>query len=238
MNRILMTAAVTGATCAVALGGSPNNHVVDFESGAEGWDAAGAFIDGGTGNPLPALHVINPDTFGLDLRNSTSPAFTGDYGAKGPVTLSVDMKVNDISFFGTPVSREFIVELRDFDTAQGGAPWASVWASAGFYSASPDWVTLTFDVVDPNSADLPAGWNGAGAEDPNTFEPILPPGVTYADVLSGVDEIAFTTFVPGFFFGFTAFDVEFDNVTIKPIPAPGAGALLLAATPLALRRRR
>lgn len=209
-----MSALVGLAAVHAALAGGT---VVDFENGPEGWNAAGAFIDGGDGNPLPSFHVVL-NNFGIDIRNSSDPAFIGDFGAKGPVTIAVDLKVNAIAFFGQPVSREFIIELRDFDTAQGGAPWASVWSSAGFYSADPEWTTLTFDVPDPDSTELPSGWNGAGAEDPDTFEPILPPGVTYADVLSGVDEIAITTFVPGFFFGFTDFDVQVDNITITPSP--------------------
>ena len=55
-----------------------------------------------------------------------------------------------------------------------------------------------------------------GDEDPVTFEPILPAGRSWTDVLAGVDRIEFTTFVPGFFFGFTNFDLSIDNVSIAP----------------------
>jgi hypothetical protein len=64
---------------------------------------------------------------------------------------------------------------------------------------------------------LPSGWGGTGAEDPDTFEPILPPNVTFAEVLSGVDVAVFTTLQPGFFFGFTDFDLRLDNITIARI---------------------
>ena len=62
---------------------------------------------------------------------------------------------------------------------------------------------------------MPAGWGGYGAEDPNTFEPILPEGVTFADVMASVDELAFTTYEPGWFYGPTVFDVRIDNLRIE-----------------------
>ena len=65
------------------------------------------------------------------------------------------------------------------------------------------------------------GWGGTGAEDPVTYEPILPPGVTFADVLAGVDRMVFTTLQPGFFYGFTDFDLRIDNITaIREAPDP------------------
>ena len=75
----------------------------------------------------------------------------------------------------------------------------------------PGTYSVTFT---PSSTDLPQGWGGYGAEDPVTFEPILPPGVTYADVMASTDELAFTTYEPGWFFGFTVFDVRYDNVFV------------------------
>ena len=46
-------------------------------------------------------------------------------------------------------------------------------------------------------------------------EPILPEGVTFADVMATVDEVAFTTFEPGWFYGPTVFDVRIDNLRIE-----------------------
>jgi hypothetical protein len=82
----------------------------------------------------------------------------------------------------------------------------------------PGWHTYSVDVLDPTASDLPDGWGGTGDEDPVTFEPRLPPGRTFASVLASVDEIHFTTFVPGYFYGFTNFDMQVDNVGWLPLP--------------------
>ena len=72
--------------------------------------------------------------------------------------------------------------------------------------------------LEPRGADRRQGvavGMAAPADDaPRSFQPILPPGVTFADVMASVDELAFTTVEPGFFYGFADFDVRFDNLFI------------------------
>ena len=96
-------------------------------------------------------------------------------------------------------------------------------------------------IADTHAAALPAGWGGYGAET-EFGEPILPAGTTFADVLRGVDEITFTTAVPGWFYGFTYFDVSLDNIGVSAVPEPATWALqglgLAALLPLLRRRRR
>ncbi len=94
---------------------------------------------------------------------------------------------------------------------------------------------MTID--DPNATDMPAGWGGYGDEDPNTYEPKLPDGVTFADILAGYDEIVFTTFEPGYFFSDSDFEVRLDNLFISTVPAP-ASVTLLGLGALVSRRRR
>jgi len=194
-----------------------------FDQGLEGWSISGrTTIDAAGGNPGANLHGILVDVFGADTRNRTNTDFLGDYNRfGGSIELSIDIKVNSIDFFGSPVPRELVVDLRDFENPNG-LPWTSAWYSLGELDSTINnqWTTYSIIIEDTASLELPTGWGGSGDEDPNTFEPILPEGRTFASVLESIDEITFTTFVPGFFFGFTNFDIQVDNITIRAIGSP------------------
>lgn len=194
-----------------------------FDNGLEGWSISGRTdIDPTGGFPGANLHGILIDVFGADTRNRTNANFLGDYNRfGGAIELSIDIKVNSIDFLGSEVPRELVVDLRDFDEPNGFT-WASVWFSLGVLNTDPlgGWITYSIIIDDTTSLELPAGWRGSGAEDPNTFEPILPEGRTFASVLESVDEITFTTFVPGYFFGFTNFDIQVDNITVRSLGNP------------------
>lgn len=232
------------AALAVAgMAGMANAAVVTFDSGTEGWEGpqgqgGSSFIDNADGNPANSYRTVF-NNFGIDFRNSTNPAFVGDYSAAPSVTLSLDVKARQVEFFFQPVTRTMIVELRSFTLAQGTPyPWVSVWYPLGDLQGGLDWTNWGVTISDTGSATLPAGWGGYGDEDPNTFEPRLPVGVTFADVLANVEEVAFSTYVPGWFFGFTDFDVSVDNIAINAVPAPGAASGLVIGGLAALRRRR
>lgn len=191
----------------------------DFSSGANGWSGPGGIggattieLDGGNDGAY-MLTVFND--FGITFRNNTNTDYLGDYTSADLITVSIDVRVDYLNFFGQDVSRPWLLELRDFDTAQGGYPWTSAWFLFDDISQSQNSEWTTYSVTfDPNSMDLPPGWGGYGAEDPDTFEPILPEGVAFSDVLSGVDEMVFTTLQPGFFFSFTDHTIGIDNITI------------------------
>ncbi len=216
LHRILASALVLSLASSAAV--AQDDAVVGFDAGANGWSINGinTILPTG-GNPDHRVRYPDPiDTFGIAARNNSNTAFLGNYAAKGDVTLSIDFLVDTIHFFGTPAPRELVVMLYDDDNVSGNP--AQVWKSLGVLDGQGmPWSTFSADVIDATSATIPAGWNGAGWEDPMTFEPILPPGATWANVLSGIDRIEFTTFVPGFFFGFTHFDVSIDNVSITSI---------------------
>ena len=72
---------------------------------------------------------------------------------------------------------------------------------------------------------------------PDTFEPILPPGATFATVLASVDEFQVTTFVPGFFFGNATYDARFDNIFVT-VPEPTCGWMVALMGGLVLVRGR
>ncbi len=203
----------------VLTGAASADTLTTFDAGADGWvgptGGGGATTVPSTGgNPTANMRTVFND-FGITFRNSTDPEFVVDYTQDGTVTIRIDVRVQDISFFGSPVSRPWLVELRDLDNPPGGFPWVSVWFKFADISASQhgSWTTFSVTIADTSATALPAGWGGYGAED-MFGSPMLPPGRTFTDVLAGVDEVAFTTLEPGFFFGFTDFDVRIDNIGV------------------------
>ena len=113
-------------------------------------------------------------------------------------------KLTPLSSSCSEVPRDLGVLVFDRDIDGPSGP-AGLWFPLGVISLedTPDWTTLSVNVEDPTQTELPPGVIGRGDEDPDTFEPILPDGATFASVLAGVDEFQVTTFKPGFFFGAT-----------------------------------
>ncbi|QBQ39542.1 PEP-CTERM sorting domain-containing protein [Pseudoduganella plicata] len=156
------------------------------------------------------------------------------------VTFGIDVLANSVWFFNREVTRDLVIELRDYDNQANGLPYTSVWAKVGTLDAGKTgWQHLSVTIDDTSVLGLPSGWGGYGAEDAQG-NPFLPSDRTFASVLAGVDEVAFTTLVPGFVYGFTYFDVAVDNISISPVPEPAQGGMLLAglAGMAALARRR
>jgi hypothetical protein len=215
-----------------------------FEAGTEGWSVSGRDTISPTGgNPGSHLDVELIDVFGAEIRNNSNADFLGDVTRFGaPLRLSIDIAIESISFFGTEVSRDLVVELVDYNPPGSAYPYVSTYYHLGELSASkPGWRHFEVTIADPFSTALPIGWRGTGDEDPVTFEPRLPMDRTFASVLQSVDELRFTTFVPGFFYGFTNFVMRVDNPTLEVVPEPSlsvAGIAALLAFRNAMRRRR
>lgn len=240
--RILSAVALSGALFSV----NAAAHYTDFSSGTNGWgvffgndSGLGDFERPTGGNPGEHLEFIMVDTFGVNLHNDSNPAVLGDYARFGTVTLGVDVKAESIQYFGSEVERHVVVELLDLNAPGSDYPWTSVWYDLGTISAAQNaWQTFSVTIADPTATALPAGWGGYGAEDPVTFEPILPADRTFASVLASVDEVRFTTFVPGYFYGFTNYDLRYDNVNVGAGPVPEPTGLAAAALLGVLTRRR
>jgi len=240
-----------GALAVVAIAGGAHaglettTTVSDFDDGTfQGWQGpqgigGATFIDETGGVDGSGAMRTEFNNFGIQFRNDTDQ-FVQDLTQFESVTLSVDVKVDRLGTF-LPANRPWIVELRDFDTAEGNTPWSSVFFSfeGGISEANnSEFTTFSVTIDNPSSGVLPEGWGGFGAEAPDGSD-VLPDGVTFADVLSGVDQFAFSTLEPGFFFPSEQFDVTLDNITISTVvPAPGSSALLAAGGVFALRRRR
>ena len=230
-NCVLLTSAPGASTA-----------IVGFDGGAADGFSGNAVFEATGGNPGGAARHITDLNFN-DLRTGASgepanAAFLGDYSAHNSVTFSIDVKTNMLdSFAGNPIARPIGIALRDRDI-QGGSGASGVFFELGVLGVNftPDWTTLSVTIDDPTSTDLPPGWIGFGDEDPNTFEPVLPAGATFASVLASVDEFDVTGAAPGFFFGPAFWDVQIDNIAVA-VPEPNASLLLIFAF-AGLRRRR
>lgn len=226
-------------------GANPSSVTVDFSNGdTQGWTSnlpqvgnQGSYIDD-RGPNGPLYRTVMADTFGLTFSNSSNSAFVGDYTTTSSVTLGLDVRALSIAYNGQQVSRELVVELRDYDNPVAGMPYTSVWTTLGSMSRADGWQHFSVTIADTSSQALPDGWGGYGAEG----DPALPPGRTFASVLQSVDEIVFTTYVPGYFYGWTDYHVAIDNISITAVPEPATAALQLAGLALLggwmLRRRR
>jgi len=219
-----------------------NTTVVTFDNGAEGWvgfqgPGGSTVINPVGGNGGANMHTIF-NNFGIEFSNSTNTDFIQDLTQYSSVTFSVDLKVNQMDFFGLQVTRPWVLELRDYDQPGPDNPiYSSVFFEFDWVGLNPTWTTYSVTINNPQSATLPTGWGGSGDINAN-FEPILPVGVTFASILAGYDEIALTTLEPGWSFGFADFDWQIDNITLTTVPAPGALALLGVCGVLSGRRRR
>ncbi len=202
---------------------SCEEDLVTFSEGAEGWigtnGSTGATeLEETGGNPAHHLHTVFND-FGIEFDNTNAVQLQGHL-SHDAVTIEVDLKVEAIDFFGTPVTRPWLLEIRDYDDPPSGQLWVSVWYLFEWVGAEDDWRTFEVTIKDTASSELPEGWGGTGSAPPPDYEPTLPEDRTFASVLAGADEIAFTTYQPGWGFGFTDFDVRFDNVRITACSGP------------------
>ena len=215
--------------------------VITFDDGTEGWSAgsACATVVPSGGNPgaywNAKSYECGSETPILSgwflLETATNPAFVGDFGAKGPVRLSIDVDVIDYTYywFGSPVEeyRQVVFEFIDYDNPYTDPetgyfwPWTSVIYTAGYLpNRDAGWKTFIVDIPDPDATELPEGWVGfGGPETPPTYMPQLPPGRTFANVLAEIDAIQIHNIEPGFWYDYGhVYDVNFDNLTIKELP--------------------
>lgn len=222
----------------------PGDTTVDFSNGEAGWTNLpqvgdqGSWIEpGGGAGGSDGWRTRNVETWGLTWSNNSNASFIGDYTKAPAIQFGIDIKADSIVFRGEEVSRDVIVELRDYDHPTGPLGYTSLWFNLGSIDATKGWQHLGVTISDTSSTALPGGWSIHNGTDTTG----LPAGRSFASFLQGVDEIAFSTMVPGWFYGYTSFDVTVDNIRVAAVPEPSTYAMLAAG--LALlgvvgRRRR
>jgi hypothetical protein len=228
--------------------------VVAFDDGMQDWsvgpDYHEDYEEGGNPGSYLRFSNLNWETQEgffrgwFNIENAIDKAFVGDYTSRGPVTLSVDLDINfyDYESFSGPMEveeyRDMVFEFISLPEGcvwgepcgqdnGNGYPWNSVYYNVGYlHSRDAGWKTYTVEIENPQATDMPEGWGGTGAEDPDTYEPVLPPGVTFADVMADVDVIRITTLVPGWYYEYAFLhDINVDNIAIVSEDAGGCTGL-------------
>jgi hypothetical protein len=223
--RVGVSAALTALiACAGAAQAQQLIHSEDFENCTTGncpWTVNGVvtLVPAG-GNPGQYLVLPYGDFFGVVLRfEEAGGALLGDLTRHGgPLMIALDIQVFQLNnFFGDPMDPgnfPFVLEFVDYPDPGSTEPTVSVYYTGpGLPKQGQGWVRYEYEVPDPTQTALPPGWGGTGAEDPVTYMPILPPNRTYRDVLENVDEMRLTTFVPGYLYAASFWEIGFDNVT-------------------------
>ena len=211
------------ASVVVISSSATNGQVEGFDGGSNGGFIGNFVFESTGGNPdgnarinfggpffFPSLR-----TGGID--EPVNEIFLGDFSGFEQVEFSFDVRVDLLqSFAGNEIVRPFGIMLIDRDVMGPNGP-SGIFFETEFWSSTnqDDWTTCAVNIEDPTVDALPPGWIGFGDEDPSTFEPILPPGATFATVLSSVDEFRLTGAVPGFFFNNAFFDARIDNVRVS-----------------------
>jgi hypothetical protein len=221
MQRFLISLLAAVATMACAGVSADELHQsTGFEKGHAGWlyqrQVTGImWVDKTLGHKAPAIHhtqmFANGSMMFQTRANWLAPVKSGQ-----PFRFEFDAKANVVNYLGSPTRREVVVEFRDYDNPPVDHPYTSVWTIVGYLDAVnlPGWRNWGVTVTDPTSAELPENWGGYGAED-ELGNPFLPPGRTFANVLADADEIAITTFQPGWAYGSDHdFDVLYDNISV------------------------
>jgi len=231
--------ALVSGLCVVANAGITDT-VITFDHGLEGFTSTGGFNDilPNGGNDGAYYNSIT-ESFGVEWQTTTNESFLGDYTQYDQVTLSIDVQVDQIQFFGQDATRSLVVELRNSRFAHSFFQYGSVFFELDSNLSAEnnaDWSTFSV-TFDPNSTELPDGWRGYGGSD-DADGPVLPDGATFADVLTNVDQFVFSTLVPVERYPFTNFDIAVDNISISTVPAPSAFALLGLTGLVGTRRRR
>lgn len=209
-------------------------------SNAAGWDwGFGNSIPVSGGNPGEYLQAEDLDTVGPILATTigVSSPFVGNLRSTGVTGMSLDVRVEstDFPFGGEAFSMTLMLVSDKGNDVWEDDDWAYIVGNM-IPQIEDGWVHYNFD-FDATSDALPAGWVARNGEnDDQTFHA----GVTWADVVSNVDQVRFSMLDPEWFAIFQQWTVGADNVTVTtaPVPEPATLAALGLGAAAMLRRRK
>ncbi len=250
MKSSIVCTTLAAALLSAGAWANPVNTTIDFSDGMQDWrgDGAGHMdgsgIDTALGDGSPSFHAIGANS-SFQIKTFVNPAFLGDYTTSKSLTISIDVTVAELAVEthgGRPLSQDFVLELRDYDKPSPAQAYSSVWYKLGTIGDGFP-ATQHFSVTIDNTASnvLPAGWGGFGDYD-QMGNAVLPYGQTFRRILQDVDQIQFSTEVPGYFYGAEQYyNLSVDNIRISAVPE--ADTTLMLGSGLALlgwmaRRRR
>lgn len=239
--------AAFGSTSAMA---ASDKASVDFSHGMQGWVGGGAGSNSFSGigidpvNGTPAFHAIGPASE-FSIQTRTNKDFLGNFTDFKSLNFGIDINVKELAIGGPggfPLGQDLVLELRDYDKPGGQLPFSSVWIFMGVIGGyGPANQHFSVTIGDTSSNLLPAGWHGNGDMD-QYGSPVLPYAQTFRRILSDVDEIAFTTHVPGFIYGAEQYyDLTVDNISLSAVPEPSQWGMMAAGLGLlgfTARRRK
>lgn len=223
LRRLFALAALLMTGAGLAVAEITPTEVTFDDRQYEGWTILG-FQDpvwrAEGGNPGAHLNFFY-DNFYIDVYNESSATFIGDYTQKGPLLITGDLRWRTIRFGNVDVTRDLFFAIWDeyFDDVGNRKvhvllrPLGKVRGQG----AHAPWRTHRIRIPNPTAAALPGGWLYWDFDAANEPTRTLPAGLTWRDILSSVDRVQWTTATPGLFFGFTVFDVSFDNAGIQPL---------------------
>lgn len=180
----------------------------------------GAYLHGQVSTAVPTWFVSN----------SAGNPFLGDYVAKGVTSFSCDMTIaGGVQVPDRNVTLHFVTTLGTGQLSQGVEAY---YVGTNISTFPIGWHDYSY-AVDAASSVIPAGWvvtKGNGG--PGT-------AADWHNLMTHVENVNIALGTPGFFYpNLNVWNLGFDNVTLTTVPAPGAGAILLALGAAAPKRRR
>jgi len=230
MKHISLPALAVLALAALATtahaGQAVNGQVTNFKKGEAGWvgrvgpnGSGETWVDDTMGKKLPSLHTQYADFLKNSLRfYNDNRAWKGDYSVVPSFSFSVDVNAITVQEGQGYITRDLMVYFLDFKNPPPGYDSIAVGTKIGTLEMGQGWQHWSITVPDTTSLTLPEGWVGAGATD-DEGNPILPPGRTFAEVMSNVGEIAIQTVPQPNKLVLDYFDVAIDNPAISAVCA-------------------